>query len=656
MSIISSKEILINARQESVQMRHHYLGVEHLFIALLQIQGGITASIIEDYGLTSAYVIDAIRRKTDKGTDQRLWAGFPYSPRTDVILDIANDLAAENGSEEIGERELLVAILTESDSLPIRVLQTLGVNIRAMTLTAIGYNLKQDPQPPDIGIIFGDAFANKSIQRDQLFVLRRMFATHNSLRVERQLTGYSGALVLVVTPIHADGEEDAPVVVKIQEADKILDEVHRYETHVKSTLPLQTARLEDNPVTPETSELAGIKYTLVANSGGIPLDLRHRVQIKGAYELGHLIQKELYSQFKMTWWQQKKPFRFQVWKEYDWLLPPLLTLDFIPKGESIDAPLSMKVPLNWTKLKNKLRELAFGADVILENFTVQKIDRQHNILRLATGFGSEADKGAYRIEIRGINDIQKLFYRGEVLERIAGSVWKTRNDHLLDAMRDLEPDFDFSGRWIMVGDQQFPNPLLVYDDLLDRYINASMSKIHGDLHLGNILIGPNNGMWLIDFGSTRYGHTLFDWATLEMSLLSEGLTNEAGQDWDSLRSVIKIIMALNDASPVSAMSDQMFATIASVTAIREIVRDCLAAEDNWIEYHIALAFCGLRAISWETMSLGGRRLAFLVSAMAIMQLNRQYPNLLASETASPDRTDVTEHLPTSIPFSGQEDE
>ena len=42
-----------------------------------------------------------------------------------------------------------------------------------------------------------------------------------------------------------------------------------------------------------------------------------------------------------------------------------------------------------------------------------------------------------------------------------------------------------------------------------------MSKIHGDLHLGNILIGPAGDAWLIDFEWTRLGHTLLDWAGLE---------------------------------------------------------------------------------------------------------------------------------------------
>src|SRR5689334_14092636 len=107
MSSILLRDILISARQECVQMRHFYIGVEHLFIALLQIQGGLASSILEEHGLTTDYVIDTIRRKADKGTSQVLWVGIPYTPRTDIVLNIAKDLAADNGHEEASERDLL---------------------------------------------------------------------------------------------------------------------------------------------------------------------------------------------------------------------------------------------------------------------------------------------------------------------------------------------------------------------------------------------------------------------------------------------------------------------------------------------------------------------------------------------------------------------
>src|SRR5688500_18031887 len=128
MSIILLRDILISARQECVQMRHFYIGVEHLFIALLQIQGGLASSIMEEQGLTADYVIEAIRQKTDKGLSQVLWVGIPYTPRTDIILNIAGDLALDNGHEEASERELLCAILDEGESLSMRVLKSLNVD------------------------------------------------------------------------------------------------------------------------------------------------------------------------------------------------------------------------------------------------------------------------------------------------------------------------------------------------------------------------------------------------------------------------------------------------------------------------------------------------------------------------------------------------
>ena len=630
-------------------MRHFYIGVEHLFVALLQIQGGLASSILEEQGLTPDYVIDTIRRKTDKGTSQVLWVGIPYTPRTDIILNIAADLASDNGHEEASERDLLCAILDEGESLPVRVLKNLKVDTQKLTESARTYTPDKEPQPPDIRVIFGKEFDSAdTIQRDQLFVLRRMFASHSQLRIERRLTGFSGALILVVTPIHPDNQEDAPLVVKIDQTDNILDEVQRYAAHVKNALPLQTARLEDNPTAPEASELAGIKYTLVANSDDVPQDLRNRVQLQGADGLGKLIREGLYSQFSKTWWQQRRPFRFQVWKEYDWLLPPMLTLEFSPDKEPPENANIIKVPINRAKLKTRLKELQFGDVIALEGFAVQRVEREHNVLKLAIGFGNEADKRAYKIEVKGLNLASGSYYRGEVIERLLGTVWKTRQDLLLDSARALEPDFDLDSRWIPVGKNRIPNPLFAYEDLLDRHVNGSLSKIHGDLHLGNILVGPNNSTWLIDFAHTRDGHTLFDWATLEVSVLGDAVMALAGDNWEAARKIVTHIAALNThAMPILKNTD-LTTAIASIATIREIVRECLTENDNWYEYYVALALCSLRAITWPLMSLGGRRVMFLISGLAIFELNRKTYQGSGADTLSPDETDMTDHLPNSV--------
>ncbi len=49
---------------------------------------------------------------------------------------------------------------------------------------------------------------------------------------------------------------------------------------------------------------------------------------------------------------------------------------------------------------------------------------------------------------------------------------------------------------------------------------GSQSIIHGDLNLENILLGPGDFLWLIDFAQTREGPPLFDFAHLEADLIA----------------------------------------------------------------------------------------------------------------------------------------
>jgi hypothetical protein len=642
MAEITIKDILISARQESVEMRHHYLGVEHLFIALLRIQGGLTSSILEDLGIKADYVVDAIRRKTGKGIDQRLWVGIPYTPRTEIILNIAGDMALDSG-REINERDLLMSILDEGESVPLRVLQSLGIDLSKISQMARTYTLRHEPQPLDIKVEFGGNYdRNESIPREQLFLLRKMFSDYARIRIERRLTGFRSALILMVTPIHPDGTEDASVITKIDQVDDILDEAQRYETHIRSALPLQTARLEEKPLVLETSELAGIKYTLVAGADDIPQDLRSHLRQGPVDGLPELLRQELYTAFNKTWWKPK-PFRFQVWREYDWLLPPVLTLDSIAEKDVPPNAFTMRIPFNRTRMQERLSQLHFGDVVILENFVVQKLDRKSGVLKLAIGYGNEVDRRAYRVDVRGGSSRQH--YRGEVIERVVGKVWKTRDEMLTDSARELVPDFDLRGQWITVGDERIPNPLLAYDDMLDRYINGSVSKIHGDLHLGNIIVGPRGQAWLIDFGHTRDGHTLFDWATLEVSLLGDVVMPTAGETWEQARDAMLHLVAIGEGKV------NVPAAFTPILALREIVGGLLT-DDNWAEYYTALAMCALRAVCWRTMSDGARRLMFLLSGWAMWQVSHKL--FLTGDTPSPDEAEITDEIALATSAEGRQ--
>jgi hypothetical protein len=633
---IPYRDILIGARQEAFRMRHFFVGVEHLFIALLEIRGSLTAKLMQEYGLAPEYVIDAIRRKMGKGSKQRLWAGIPNTPRVKVLENIAYDIALEAGRDEVYERDLLVAMLDERDSVPLRVIYALGItNFDVLRDMAQNYTLNSETQQTYVKVDFGTGFnRDEMLNKDQLFVLRRMFADYPQIRVEHRLTGgYSQATLLVVTPIRPDQQEDATVAVKIHQVDSILDEAQRYESHVKAKLPPMTARIEDKPTAPDSSDLAGIKYTLITQNNQPPRDLRAILNEWEADKLSQWLTETFFPTFGRMWWSQNREFRFQVWREYDWLLPPILTLELVKDKPLPPNAYVLRMPVK----RAKLNRLDFGDMVAVENFVVQKVYAERHAIQLAVGQGTDS-ASAYKIEIRGIDFNTDTYYRGEVVENIIGTVWQTRGQQLMNAVRALIPDFDAHNEKIPVnvaGLEKVPNPILMYEGLLDSFVNGTSATIHGDLHPGNIMIGPKESAFLIDFAHTREGHTIFDWATLEISLLNDYIMPYAGESWNDARRVIGYLQKLNGGEIPADIPEPLHSRIIVLRSLRDIVRKCLANENQWSEYYIALTFCSLRALTWETVSLAGRRLMVLVGGLSIHELRTRF-------RPSDDNTEDTE--------------
>ena len=597
------RDILIHARQESARMQQHYMGVEHFCIGMLQLPNSALAAALEAQGYTPDYVVDYLRRKAGKGPKQRLWAGLPYTPRADVVMGIANDIALEAGRTEPDEHDLALATLEEGDNLVVRAFAALGVDFERLEadLQATG---PVSAAAPNTELVFSDEF-DAELSVAHLVLLRRIFSRNGRVRLERWLPGgHTSAVVLLATPFRPEGDADAPVVVKLDRADAILDEAQRYETIVKRTLPALTARLIDAPVVLTGENLAGLVYTFVPGETGrvAALDL-------DGDALGNWLRDELYPTFGATWWNQRRPYRFPAWAEYDWLLPPLVTIEQIAEDEAKVAYV-IRDPVR----RARVRTLEYGSVVAVEDFTLEQVRPDKETLSLIGGKGQEAARKAFRIEVRKVELDGSAWFRGEIVERITGRVWRTRDESLMHSVMALDPDFDPRAGTIpgSTRDHHLPNPLVYYDQLLDRKVDGTLSMLHGDLHLGNILVGHKQAPFLIDFEQARTGHTLFDWASLEISLITALVAPNAGETWDFARRALGMITNLRP-----PLAGETAEGVYPILAVREIVQQNLAAPGQWAEYAIARAFVALRGIGFSDLSTQARRLLLLVSAQAM---------------------------------------
>lgn len=113
---------LKRAHEEARAMRHLTVEPEHQFLALFGDQGGITASVLADAGLTVGLVRELVQERLGRGSGQTPEGRIPFSRAAMEAMDAASRVAFGVGSAQIGTEHLLlamVALLKEGATLQI---------------------------------------------------------------------------------------------------------------------------------------------------------------------------------------------------------------------------------------------------------------------------------------------------------------------------------------------------------------------------------------------------------------------------------------------------------------------------------------------------------------------------------------------------------
>jgi len=107
-----ASQALKRAQEEARAMRHCTVEPEHQLLALFRDQGGITASVFADAGLTVGPARELVRRRLGPGSGQPVEGRIPLSRAAMEAMDAASRVACGVGSEKIGTEHLLLAMVT----------------------------------------------------------------------------------------------------------------------------------------------------------------------------------------------------------------------------------------------------------------------------------------------------------------------------------------------------------------------------------------------------------------------------------------------------------------------------------------------------------------------------------------------------------------
>lgn len=119
------------AIESAEEMRHNYVGTEHILYGLVKEGSGVAATALNECGVTE----DALCEKLESinGTMSLVeLTPDDFTPRTKRVLRAAVIISSKTGYTYVGTEHLLLAILSESDSYAVAFLEELGVSVERL--------------------------------------------------------------------------------------------------------------------------------------------------------------------------------------------------------------------------------------------------------------------------------------------------------------------------------------------------------------------------------------------------------------------------------------------------------------------------------------------------------------------------------------------
>lgn len=140
-----AREALDAAEVYAKELKHPYIGTEHLLMGLRTSISGVATQVLEMNGLREEDVRKVVGELVSRVGDEP-FAGRPKeSPRLKFILEEGRKMAERFRMPEVGTEHLLLAIVRDTDCVAARILITLNINLQKIMqdcLTTIGENPK----------------------------------------------------------------------------------------------------------------------------------------------------------------------------------------------------------------------------------------------------------------------------------------------------------------------------------------------------------------------------------------------------------------------------------------------------------------------------------------------------------------------------------
>ena len=121
-----AQKILMNAKKEMKELRHSYVGSEHLFLSFLKLDNEFK-DYMSSYGVTYTKFKNKLISVVGKGSDENNW--FLYTPLLKRIIESSMIISRDLSSSEVITNHMIYALFDEGEGIALRILDMFDLDI-----------------------------------------------------------------------------------------------------------------------------------------------------------------------------------------------------------------------------------------------------------------------------------------------------------------------------------------------------------------------------------------------------------------------------------------------------------------------------------------------------------------------------------------------
>src|SRR5436190_722612 len=114
-----ARQVVVLAQDEARQLKHNYIGTEHILLGLLREEEGLAARVLDALDITVEEVRAQVARIVGQG-DEVTTGQIPFTPRAKKVLELALREALSLGHNYIGTEHILLGLVRENEGVAAR--------------------------------------------------------------------------------------------------------------------------------------------------------------------------------------------------------------------------------------------------------------------------------------------------------------------------------------------------------------------------------------------------------------------------------------------------------------------------------------------------------------------------------------------------------